>query len=1471
MRLEHFHPAVASWFSQSFGSPSEPQETGWPAIRTGAHVLIAAPTGSGKTLAAFLWSIDRLVCQAAAGCLEDKTKVLYISPLKALANDIQKNLLEPLGQIVRVALDMGQELPEIRPLVRTGDTTQTERRRMAQRPPHILVTTPESLFILLTSDGGREMLRDVSTVIVDEIHALARDKRGSHLALSLERLEALTGRPIQRIGLSATQKPIEEVARFLGGADRKVEIVNIGHRRQMDLEVEVPRDELSAVASKEMWDEVYDRLAELIEHHRATLVFVNTRRHAERATHQLAERLGSENVATHHGSLAREVRLRTELRLKRGELKAVVATASLELGLDIGHVDLVCQLGSTRSISLALQRIGRSGHWKGAVPKGRIFATTRDEVIECAALVRSIRLGQLDRIVIPRAPLDILAQQIIAAAAAEEWHEDALYHTVKQAAPYADLAREDFDRIITMLSQGISTSQGRRGAFLHRDKVNKTVKGRRNARLAAVTSGGAIPENASFLVRMEPEDIVIGTVDEDFATESMRGDVFLLGNTSWRIRKIESGVVRVEDAHGAAPDIPFWLGEAPGRTAELSEALSDLRIRMAELALAPAGEAQPSTKPGSAHRGSLTDHAEDPVAWMMTECGLTRPAAEQAVEYVVAGTQALGAVPSQQCIIAERFFDEGGGMQLILHAPFGNRINKAWGLALRKRFCRSFNFELQAAANENGILISLSDQHSFPLEAVFSFVTTRTARDLLVQALFGTPLFPTRWRWDATRALAVPRFRGGRKVPPALQRMVSDDLLASVFPQQAACLENIQGDIEVPDHPLVEETLRDCLTEATDLDGLLKVLEGIETGRIKCLAVDTREPSPFTHEILNSPAYTFLDDAPLEERRARAVQTRRGLPQDGSDLAALDPDAIREVAEESWPVIRDAEELHDALLTLVVMTEQEAAAHPGFLEELVGRRRSCSFEHKGGQFWVAPERAWLVRRAYQSDDVHLTFDSASSSHPDPTLEWLRDVAWDRDKEVSSEDAVVELVRSRMDCSGPRTIVELAETLALDQTRIESALLGLEAQGQILRGSFRPGMRDLEWCNRRILARIHRLTLGRLRKQIEAVSTADYMRFLFRWQRVSPGSGVFDERGLGMVLTQLQGFEAPAVAWEQSILPLRVTDYDPSMLDSLCLSGQFTWGRISLPSSLENGNWGEDSARRVQVVPTRLAPITFFTRQEFRSFALWVREDLKDPDFRVEDHVSSKAQEVLAALQQVGACFVTELVEATGKLPMEVEQGLWELVTAGLVTSDGFDNLRSLIEPKRRLATPSFLKRRKKIPRGPGLGRWTLLRRNFGHFGDTKLNSSAAGSSGGNGSGIKNHIPEIPHAAPGVELFARQLLRRWGVVMRDLLARESLAPPWRELLRVYRTLEARGEIRGGRFVAGFTGEQFALPEAVEAMRAIRQAEASDEVIKISAADPLNMVGILVPGARIRPVPGVFIRFRNGLPVEEVATL
>ncbi|HWE00104.1 MAG TPA: DEAD/DEAH box helicase, partial [Bryobacteraceae bacterium] len=877
MPLSGFDPIIQQWFAEHFRSPTEPQTLGWPEIAAERDTLISAPTGSGKTLAAFLICLDRLVRAARAGTLADKTQVVYVSPLKALSNDVHRNLEVPLAQLAALAEREGIPLTPIRTSVRTGDTPMPERTRMLKKPPHILVTTPESLFILLTAEKSREMLCSVSTIIVDEVHAIADDKRGSHLMLSLARLDALTARRAQRIGLSATVKPIEEVACLLGPDTR---IVDVGHRREMDLAVETPRDELGAVASTELWNDIYDRVAELILENRTTLVFVNTRRLSERVAHALGERLGANVVLPHHGSLSRQMRLDAESRLKRGELRAVVATASLELGIDIGTVDLVCQIGSPRSIAVALQRIGRSGHWVGARPGGRLFVTTRDELIECAALVSAIRKGELERIEIPENALDILAQQIVAVAAAEAWNVDDLFELFRSAYPYRNLPRERFDEVIEMLAEGISTSRGRAGTLLHYDRVNGRIKGRRGARLAAITSGGAIPENASYAVVAEPDAKTIGTLDEDFAMESLVGDVFLLGTHSWRIKRVEAGRVRVTDAHGAAPSIPFWLGEAPGRSRELSAEVAEVRER-------------------------ILSNAEPAPAFLIEECGLDEAGARQAAVYVRAGAAELRALPSQHTVVAERFFDQSGGMQFVLHAPFGSRITRAWGLALRKRFCRTFNFELQAAATDNGLVLSLSDQHSFPLELVFEFLKSATVENVLREALLTAPMFGARWRWNATRALAILRFAGGKRVPTPLQRMKADDLLASVFPDQMACAENLAGPIRIPDHPLVDETIDNCLHEAMDIDGLRRVLEEIEQGRIRTVAIDTVQASLFSHEILNANPYAFLDDAPLEERRTRAVQLRQTL---GTDVTGgegvLDIAAIDQISAESWPEAR---------------------------------------------------------------------------------------------------------------------------------------------------------------------------------------------------------------------------------------------------------------------------------------------------------------------------------------------------------------------------------------------------------------------------------------------------------------------------------------------------------------------------------------------------------------------------------------
>jgi len=1552
--LSWAHPLVAEWFVGRFGTPTEPQEQGWPHILSGRTTLISAPTGSGKTLAAFLACIDRLVRKALVGELCDRTEVLYVSPLKALGNDIQKNLEIPLGEILALAGERGMLMPEIRTAVRTGDTLMPERRAMLKRPPHILVTTPESLYILLTAESSRKILRDVETVIVDEIHAVADDKRGAHLALSLERLEALTWRPPVRIGLSATQKPIELVARFLKGNRSEPQtsaaeaadqahalwagvkrcpaqgsrhdaslaggdaewagsaegsatagedagatiadpvIVNVGHRRKLDLAVEVPPMPLGPVASNELWDAVYDRLVELVKQHRSTLVFVNTRRMAERIAHQLGERMGEENVAAHHGSLSRKLRLAAERKLKEGQVRVLVATASLELGIDVGFVDLAVQINSPRSIAVGLQRVGRSGHWRGAVPKGRFFATTRDDLIECAALVRAIAMGDLDRLMVPEAPLDVLAQQIVAACAAgnprlsplpgrgqggppqakhgidgdpvpvktgadanpsaDAWHEDELFALVKRAYPYRDLERRTFDSILEMLSEGMAARRGRYGAYLHRDRVNQRLRARRGARLAAITSGGAIPDNSLYTVVAEPDGAAVGTVDEDFAVESNRGDVMLLGNTSWMIHRIEtnSGRMLVHDAQGAPPSVPFWRGEAPARTEELSQHVGELREKIS------------ATLPETSPVGFSATQPEVAacVRWVKEECGLDDSGAEQAIEYILEGRAVLGAVPTQKTVIAERFFDEAGGMQLIIHAPFGGRINKAWGLSLRKRFCRGFNFELQAAATDNGLNIALAEQHSFPLGDVFHFLQADSVQPILEQAALDSPIFGTRWRWDANRALALLRFQGGKKVPPQIQRMRSDDLLASVFPEAAACFENIEGDRKIPDHPLVSEVMKDVLTEAMDVEGLKAVLRGMAAGEIRVVAVDTPVPSQFSHEILNANPYAYLDDAPLEERRARAVGMRRVLPESVLEEAGkLDPGAIAQVRDQAWPDVRNADELHDVLDTLLAVPDSRAwpawtagrgspprgiADWRDHFESLAEQGRAGTAAVDGQRYWVAAERARSFRTLF------------------PGARFETGLAEVESREVSRDDALLALVTGWMSHIGPTTAAQLGTGLGLAASDVEKALLRMEASGTVLRGKFGAASpradappaaaqggpkphaasspapeAEVEWCERRLLARIHRLTVGMLRKQIEPITAAQFMRWLLRWQHLAPGSHVCGERGTLEVLQQLQGFEIPANAWERQVLSRRVADYDPKWLDQLCLTGAVGWGRLSPhPATLDSGatrdgSDGSSAPRPRRVIPTSVAPITFFVREE----ADWMGLSL-NPHFSQEPGeagssslgLSHPAQLVREFLRQRGASFFADIVRGTGKLKAEIETALWELVAAGLVTADGFDNLRSLIDPKRRAGQGAGTTTRPRHSRG----RWALLH--------------------------PDAAVERPRA---VEAACWMLLRRYGIVIRDLLARESNLPPWREVLMGFRRLEDRGEIRGGRFVDGFLGEQFALPIAVESVRSTRNLPLTGEAITLSAADPLNLVGILVPGERVPAISGRSVSYQDGV--------
>lgn len=1404
--LGRFHPAVAGWFSRSFPAPTPAQAAAWPLIRAGRSTLVAAPTGSGKTLTAFLAAIDGLVQQGLAeDGLADATRVLYVSPLKALSNDIHINLEEPLAGITAELARLGLPALEIRTAVRTGDTPQAERNAMRKRVPHILVTTPESLYVLLGSASGREMLADVQSVIVDEIHAIAGNKRGSHLALSLERLEALCNRPLVRVGLSATQKPIDAVARFLVGVERPCEIVDIGHGRARDLALEVPPAPLEAVMSNDAWALVYDRLAALAGEHRTTLVFVNTRRMAERTTRHLADRLGAEVVAAHHGSLAREQRLSAEQTLKRGELRVLVATASLELGIDIGDVELVCQLGSPRSISAFLQRVGRAGHQVAGVSKGRLFPSSRDDLIECAALLDAVRRGELDTLNIPHAPLDVLAQQIVAEVACREWEEEALLQLFRRAMPYAAVDDATFQALLRMLAEGYTTRHGTRGAYLHRDLATRSLRGRRGGRLTALTSGGTIADNADYAVLLEPQGLNIGTVNEDFAVESLAGDVFQLGNTSYRILKIESGRVRVEDAQGMPPSIPFWLGEAPGRSDELSFAVARLRDEIERRLAEGAAVGRVDLSPA--------------IDWLTGTLGLVETAARQIVEYLARARSALGALPTQQRLVMERFFDESGGTQLVIHSPYGSRINRAWGLALRKRFCRTFNFELQAAATEDAIILSLSNSHSFPLAEVWRYLHSASAEQVLIQALLDAPLFGVRWRWIATTALALPRMAGGRKVAPQLQRMKSDDLLATVFPDQVACLENIVGEREIPDHPLVRQTLDDCLHEAMDSEGWLALLRRMEGGEVELLARDLPAPSPLAMEILGARPYAFLDDAPLEERRTQAVLARRWSdPESADDLGALDPEAIAAVRKEAWPEARSADELHEALTALGCIAEAETAAQPQWSEWLAelargGRATRMQVAHDR-VLWLPLERLILLRAVY----------------PQAPFQPHLQAPGGYDQPIEEEAALVELIRARLSGFGPLPVALIARPLALPASAVAAALVRLESQGYVMRGRFSAGAVEEEWCERHLLARIHRYTVKRLRREIEPVERVDFMRFLADWQHLSATTRMQGREALATVVEQLEGFQAAAAAWEADLLPARLKDYGGTWLDELCRSGRIVWTRLAGRLRASGG-------------PVRGTPIVLLPRSQLPTWYA-LASDAPAPE------LSSRAQRVLECLNAQGALFFDELQHDAHLLRSELEDALGELVAVGLVNADSFAGLRALLAPASKRSRTARRSRGGAFIGGmDDAGRWALVRK------------SGAGEE-------EARTPAFD--AEALEHIARVLLRRYGVVCWRLLAREAdWLPPWRDLLRVYHRLEARGEIRGGRFVAAVAGEQFALPEALGLLREVRKGPLTGEMLAVSAVDPFNQLGTLLPGARVPALAANRILFRDGLPVAVLA--
>jgi len=1464
-----FHPAVAEWFRRRYpGGPTEAQAFGWAAVAAGEDTLIAAPTGSGKTLAAFLVAIDRCYQAASWGEGRRGTDVVYVSPLRALTVDVAENLTAPLAEIAEVARELGYAVPDIRVAVRNGDTPPSQRAAMVREKPEIVVTTPESLYLLLTSVRGRQLLGTVRTVIVDEIHALARDKRGSHLALSLERLdravrqrseaheEAATvlssaaggpapaagtvawpaepasgrERPV-RIGLSATQRPISTIARLLVGAgpersDRegapRCTVVDVGHRRPLDVAIELPDDELGPVCSHEQMDAVFERIAEHVRGHRTTLVFVNTRRMAERVAHRLGELVGEDLVQAHHGSLSMERRLRVESRLRAGELKAVVATASLELGIDVGPVELVCQLGSPRAISTWLQRVGRAQHHVGGTPTGRLYPLTRDELVECSALLAATRRGELDATAPPVAPLDILAQQVVAEVAAagpDGIAEDELFSLVRGASPFSAVERDGFEEIVELVSEGVVTGRGRRGAYVHRDRVHHVLRPRRGARITATTSGGAIPEVADYRVVLEPDETFVGTVNEDWAIESMAGDVFLLGSHTWRIRRVETGTVRVVDAAGASPSVPFWLGEAPARTNELSEAVSELRAGVEQWL-------------GHSRQAALE--------WVKESAGLDDRAAEQVVDYLATAKSELGVLPTTGRLVVERFFDDTGGMQLVVHSPRGGRLNRALGLTLRKRFCRSFDFELQAAANDDAVVLSLGPQHSFPLEDVVGFLAPAGVPDALEQAVLPTPMFGARWRWNLSRSLVAPRFRGSRHLPPAIQRMEADDLMAAIFPSLAACQENTSGPIEIPDHPVVRQTLHDCNTEAMDLEGLMGLLETLKAGGLETRFVDSVAPSILCEEILNGRPYTFLDDAPLEERRTRAVTSRRGLPVEAADLGHLAPEVVAVVAEQVRPEPRDAEELHDLLESLVVA--EPRPGWEGWYERLVASARALSVRSPGGG------TRWLVTERRQAVEAMLP---GAVFEPDHSLVPHSGAERPGEELARRERAVLEAVRGHLETAEPLTVTELVELLGLprderSEGQVLTALAALEHEGSVLRCHVGDDARD-RYSARHLLIRIHAAMRDRSRRSVEAVSAQQLMRFLVEWQHAGAGNRLIGAGGLAEVVEQLQGIEAPVEAWESWILPARVAGYQAALLDELCSHGEVGFGRLAVraapaaPAAADGEDRWPESGRRPGATPSPATPLGLFRREDLA----WLLAAIRAGALPELPAVGASA-DVIATLREQGALFLPDLCSATGRMPIEVADALWDGIARGLVTADGFQAVRALLGGRARLgnlvapavgglaAGGSAAARRLPRPGRPRSrvrpaltgGRWSIL------------------DAGG--------LPADYDPDELAEALAGQLLQRWGIVFRDLVVRELIGIGWREVLWALRRLEARGVVRGGRFVGGFTGEQFALPEAYEKLRTVSKSSPEGHVVRLSAADPLNLTGVILPGPRI---PGV----------------
>jgi ATP-dependent helicase Lhr and Lhr-like helicase len=1483
--LDEFHPAVRKWFARRFGAPSQVQERGWPVIAeaqkaAGHDVLLCAPTGSGKTLAAFMWAIDRLVGEAEHGALRDEISVLYVSPLKALANDIRINLEEPLAGVRAVAAGDGLDLATIRAGLRTGDTPAGERAAMLRRPPQILVTTPESLFIQLTSPRFRQKLSAVRYVIVDELHAVAGNKRGAHLMLTLERLERLirtrgASRPT-RIGLSATLNPIETLAAFLAGADvandgtrnpRRVRIVRADDSpRQLDLQIIAPGPEIGSLATHQHWEAMYDALAALIREQGTTLVFTLSRRWAERIALALQKRVGVDAVMAHHGSLARAERLQAEQRLKRGELKAIVATSSLELGIDVGAVDLVCQVDSPKSIAAAVQRIGRSGHHLGGIPKGRFFALTIDDLLECAAAVRAVRQGHLDEVEIPTGCMDVAAQQIIALATDEEdINETQLLGVLRSVQNFAQLDLPSLRGLLGQMARQLPERIQGANPKIFYDPVNGRVRARRGARLAAITSGGTIPESGNLDVVIASESRKIGDVEEDFAQESSRGDIFSLGSMPWRVLGISKNRFMVEPAPGMAPSLPFWQTEAAGRSRALSTELCELRQRIASLIARSGGE-------------------DEAIAWLGSECALEGEAAKQAVAYIRRGLAALGAVPDERTLVVERFFDGLGGTQIVIHSPWGIRLNRGFGLALRKRLCQSFDFEIQASAIDDAILLALNSRHSFPLDNILTLVNSHTAREVLEQALLDAPMFEVRFRHAATRALSIMRSGRGSKVPAWIQRLRSQELITALFPQRNACLDNRPATTALPDHFIVNETMRECLVETADLPGLEALLRGLEDGSIRPVLVDSIAPSVFAHRVLLAWDYSFLDDGERANRRSRTVTMNRAMAEDvfrNENLAELlSAEAVELVTAEiegraPSTRARNADELYELIRlhgcvpcgTIPVRTSAEPTE---WLSTLTMQGRLCRVrlgEAESPEVAIAAEDLALFAAAYPDLKVDANSDRDSrrqtagreaTPYPPPRGQGEGTKIGrfaSSDEEPDRGTAVEEIVRRALVTSGPLLPVDLVQRLLLPMKEILSALIALEAKGSIFRGHFTHVRRDkaftpvnqrieggakdgtdspegidVQWCDRHVLERIHRQTLNLLRSSVEPCNDADFVAFRLKWNGIGEPHQPTGVNGVRHILERMSALAFTPDVWERAILPARVADYRPEYLDLVCMSGEFAWVAAPFHAEFE--------AHR-----DFPATVAFLPR---KGRCHWPPQEML---------ADAKAQIVAEVLSRFGAQYLDQVAEHANLSERDALSALWRLAAAGLVSNDSFGPLRLLTA----------------APEAAGLIGTRRPHREPNRR-DAALRARLQSSLSGRWSRVPQYGPEAAavkitdtHDAHGVDEareVALLLLQRHGVLARELMALEQIELSWQQILFALRRLEYAGTIRRGWFVHALSGEQYALPEALEILRGIRERREPQRQAVISAFDPANPFGVLLPGCGVAREAANLLVIRNG---------